>query len=227
LDEEREPHFLEGKSRLNARDYKGAAESFEKGLQINPHSAAAHFELALLCQQNRQDYAAAIYHFDRFLELRPRSDYADIVKQRIVTCKQELARTVSLGPVTQSMQREFEQIVEENKRLHEELEACRANLVAFQQTRSNQPAPQLLASRPAPAPTNISRPPAAVTSNSTLAARQTSTAAPLRTHTVKPGDTPTMIARQYGVRVDALMAANPKLDARRMQIGQVLNVPTQ
>src|SRR3989442_59355 len=104
LDEEREPHFLEGKSRLNARDDKGAFEAFEKALQVNPHSASAHFELAVLCQQNKQDYAGAIYHFDRYLELRPRSGYSDIVKQHILACKQELARTVSLGPVTQGMQ---------------------------------------------------------------------------------------------------------------------------
>src|SRR5437016_2523158 len=69
LDEEKEPHFLEGKSRLNARDYKGGLESFERALQVNPHSASAHFELAVLCEQNKQDYAAAIYHFEHFLEL--------------------------------------------------------------------------------------------------------------------------------------------------------------
>jgi LysM repeat protein len=34
-----------------------------------------------------------------------------------------------------------------------------------------------------------------------------------------------MIARQYGVRVEALMAANPKLEPRRMRIGQALIIP--
>jgi len=46
-----------------------------------------------------------------------------------------------------------------------------------------------------------------------------------RTHMVKSGETPAAIARKYGVRLDALMAANPKVDARRMQIGQSLTIP--
>jgi LysM repeat protein len=233
LDEEKEAHFLEGKSRLNARDYKGSFESFEKALQVNPHSASAHFELALLCDQQKQDYAAAIYHYDRFLDLRPRSDYAEIVRQKIGACKQELARTVSLGPVTQRMQREFEQLSEENKRLHEELEACHANLVGLQQMRANQASVAAAPTRPAP--TNNSRQPA-IQAQATVQPSNTAVSTPAparlaatlgRTHTVKPGDTPTMIARKYGVKVDALMAANPSVDARRLQIGQALTLPGQ
>jgi len=227
LDEEKEPHFLEGKRRLNARDYKGASESFEKAIQVNPQSASAHFELAVLCQQAKQDFAGAIYHFQHFLELRPRSDYAEIVKQKILACKQELARTVALGPVTQSMQHDFEQVVEENKRLRDELEACHANLTAFQQWRSNQTSTPILVMR-APQTINPRLQAAAPASNAAVAARAVPPAAPgARTHTIKPGETPTVIARKYGVRVDALMAANPNLDARRLQIGQTLNLPGQ
>ena len=40
-----------------------------------------------------------------------------------------------------------------------------------------------------------------------------------------PGETPTAIARKYGVKVSALMAANPRLDERRLQPGQTLNIP--
>ena len=36
-DEEREPHFLEGKSRVSSMDYKAAIESFEESLEANPH----------------------------------------------------------------------------------------------------------------------------------------------------------------------------------------------
>src|SRR5258708_37422430 len=110
----------------NALEYSRANACFEKGIAVNPRSAAAHFEAGLLYEKNQQDYAAAIYHFERFLDLRPRSDYAEVVKERIVACKQELASTISLGPVTQSLQREFEQLAEENKHLHEEIERWRA-----------------------------------------------------------------------------------------------------
>ena len=34
--EEKEPHFVLGKSRVNAMDYQGAIEAFEQSLEANP-----------------------------------------------------------------------------------------------------------------------------------------------------------------------------------------------
>ncbi|MGO9002525.1 MAG: hypothetical protein ACLQHM_11200, partial [Limisphaerales bacterium] len=48
LSEEKEPHFVLGKSRVNAMDFQGAIEAFEQSLEANPHSATAHFELGWL-----------------------------------------------------------------------------------------------------------------------------------------------------------------------------------
>src|SRR5437879_8957173 len=149
LDEEKDPHFLAGKSRVNALDYEGALDCFEKALEANPHSSLAHFEAGLLYERQAQGHAAAIYHFQRFLQLRPNSGYADVVKQHILACKQELVKTVSLGPVTQSLQREFEQLSEGNKRLREEVERWRA-YAARLEILTNAPA-QVLSSSPAAA----------------------------------------------------------------------------
>ncbi len=44
-------------------------------------------------------------------------------------------------------------------------------------------------------------------------------------HTIVSGDNPTTIARQYGVPLRALMAANPKIDAAHLQLGKTLRVP--
>src|SRR4051812_28382594 len=81
LDEEKEPHFLAGKSLVNSFDYDGALECFEKALEANPHSGVAHFEAGFIFEKQKQDPAAAIYHFERFLQLRPNSGYADVVRQ--------------------------------------------------------------------------------------------------------------------------------------------------
>src|SRR6266478_10111088 len=83
VDEEREPHFLEGKARVNSLDYAGAIESFEKALEVNPKSAAAHFELGCLCDQREADPAAAIFHFGRYLKLRPDGDKVERARSRI------------------------------------------------------------------------------------------------------------------------------------------------
>lgn len=226
LDEEKEPHFLAGKSRVNAMDYRGAIESFEKALEANPRSAAAHFELGILFEKQETDPAAAIYHYGEYLKLRPKAENAEIVKQHVMSCKQELARTVYLGPVTEKQQRDLEKLVEENKRLNEEVAKWRAYY-------ANRPpgSTNLTGVQPAPVrssvPQGAGQPAAAglVTPNSTGTTQATATAA-LRTHTVRAGQTPVVIARQYGVKVEALMAANPGLDARRLRPGQMLNIPS-
>jgi len=239
LDEEKEPHFLAGKSRVNAMDYQGAIESFEKALEVNPHSGAAHFEAGLLYEKYKLDYAAAIYHFDRFLEQRPKSDYAEVVKQRILACKQELAKTVSLGPVAQSMQSEFDKLSEENKRLHDEVDKWRA-FYARNPVPTNTPVATPVAVR---TPTSLAPSATAASGSSSpstpstgtlmsssarsaLARPASSLAAEGRTHTVKSGETPMAIAKKYGIKVDSLMAANPRLEARRLQVGQAVNIPS-
>jgi len=234
LDEEREPHFLAGRARVSSMDYKGAMEAFEKALEVNPRSASAHLELGLLCEKDETDCAAAIYHFDRFLELRPDAENAAVIKSHILACKQELAKTVSLGPVTQSMQRQFDQLAEENRRLRDEVEKWRAYYNSRSNTPTSPPAGQWPPSQP---PSNRTAtvagagPSALPGSDQTgagTASRPTGgSAVSTRTYKVQPGDTPASIARRNGIKVEALMAANPGLNPTRLQIGQTVNVPAQ
>jgi tetratricopeptide (TPR) repeat protein len=210
-------------------DYKGAIEAFEKALEVNPRSAAAHFELALLYEKKGTEPAAAIYHYEQYLRLRPAAENADIlVKPHILACKQELARTVSLGAVTERQQHEFERLADENNRLKTELQAWRERYA------TNQPGP---APMPEPTPvrvappaqssprTLVSSPPSSPVSQPRILAASATGSISSRSHTVKAGETPTIIARRYGVKVDALMAANPRADSRHLKVGQVLTVP--
>ena len=223
LDEQKEPHFLTGKKRMNSMDYKGAVEAFEKALEANPRSASAHFELALLFEQKENDYAAAIYHYERFLRLRPQSDYAKPVAERINTCKQEMAKTVSIGPVSQAMQRDLERL----RTLETENAELRRKL-AYYEGRS-QAATNVVPSPPtsnySSSASQVSRG-TSVQSNLTSTARQPATTT-MKTHSVKSAETPTVIAKKYGVSVSALMAANPGVDAKRLRPGQTLNIPAR
>ena len=47
-----------------------------------------------------------------------------------------------------------------------------------------------------------------------------------RTHTIKAGDTPSSVARQYGIKLQALMEANPTVNARKLKVGQPLIIPS-
>src|SRR5262245_40600240 len=67
--EQKDPNFLAGRSRKMTMDYAGAAEAFEKALEANPRSGSAHLELGLLCYENLNDWAAAIYHLEKSLKL--------------------------------------------------------------------------------------------------------------------------------------------------------------
>jgi hypothetical protein len=50
-------------------------------------------------------------------------------------------------------------------------------------------------------------------------------AAPRRTYTLRPGDTPAVIGLIYGVPEGAIRAANPNLDFRRLRPGDSINLP--
>ena len=229
-DEEKETHFQAGRARVNAMDYGGAVEAFTKALEVNPHSAAAHFELGWLYADKQPDPAAAIYHYERFLALRPNADNAGTIKQHIFRLKQDLAKAVLPLPSTPGVQRELEQLMEENRRLHEEVDKWRAyyaNRGAAPTT--NPPAANPVASRGTLPGGGASGPTSGGGSQTLAQSSRTAATNPgsgaVRTHRVEAGETPSSIAKKYGVKLDALMAANPGLNPRRMQVGQTLNIP--
>jgi LysM repeat protein len=238
VDEERNPYFVEGKERIGTRDYKGAIAAFEKALEENPRSALAHFELGFLYEQHsaqrEEDYVAALYHYNQVVRLRPHIYPADNARQRIASCKQELVRSQSIAPVYQQTIRELDRLKEENGQLRRQIETLQAQVASqfvaptslgntsHQQTQGSGP------TTVSKTPTEPNDTPIAVATNSTPSVareRPSQSSRAFRTHTVRARETPYSIARSYGVKVDALLTANPGLDAHRMKTGQTINVP--
>jgi len=232
-DDEKEPYFLAGRSHVNAMDFKGAIDSFEKAVEVNPKSASAHFELGCLYDQKDSNPAAAIYHFERYLKLSPNSGREEMVKTRILASKQQLAQTVTLGPVTEKQQRELEQLmvekeklVVENKGLHDQVEGLRADVARLQAMTNRAGAGSLATRQVQPSVSSLSLAAGTSPSNPVNPGRTTvPPAVSARTHIVKAGETPILIARKYGVKMEALKAANPRLEARHLQVGQALTIP--
>src|SRR5277367_6016522 len=125
-DDEKEPHFVLGQNRVNAMDYSGAVEAFEESLEANPHSAAAHFQLAMLYDEKENNPAAAIYHYQQYLRFDPDAPNADIVKQHINTCKQQLAADVLQLPSSSAAQQQLQQLADKNRQLQDEVDRWRA-----------------------------------------------------------------------------------------------------
>jgi tetratricopeptide (TPR) repeat protein len=216
MDEETEPHFVTGHNLTQQMDYEGAVDAYEKAVEANPQSAAAHWELACLYESklNTNDPAAAIYHYQRFLKLRPDSGKAEVAQQRISTCKMELAKSVSsIASLSAATQRDLDRLMADNRDL-------RARLAQYEQAATN---------RPAVATNDVSgrggppvQPPARPGGGAPPAGGP---AAVARTHVVKPNETLAAIARQYSIPLSALQAANPRVEARHMPVGTTLNIP--
>ena len=215
LDEEQDPHFQRGRNLASSQDFKGAAQEFEKALDTNPGSAAAHFELGWLYDTKLNDYAAAIYHYERHLKLQPDSHRASLVKERIRGCKQELANSEFPLPTTRDLQQEADRLNAENLLLKQQVESLRNQLAAATTAAAaqNRAQPALPAPAPAAARAETPHPPA-----------PPAPARP-RVHIVKSHETITSIAAEHGMKASALLAANPGVEPRRLRVGQSLNLP--
>jgi tetratricopeptide (TPR) repeat protein len=228
-DEQQNPFYKVGKERVQARDFAGAIEAFEKAIQVNPGSALAHFELGLLQEQHKFDYAAAIYHYNKVIEFRGRGYPADNARVRIPVCKQELAKSQAMESIVPSLPRQFERLRDENERLLRVVETQKVQIVMLQSNwlaartalASNQAFidrrwPAMIPGSPA------GRPPVA----SAPAERLAGPVGSPRTHRVREGETLAAIARTYHLRLELLTAANPGVNPRRLRAGQTLTLPS-
>jgi LysM repeat protein len=232
LSEEKEPHFVQAKGRVNAMDYQGAIEAFEQSLEANPHSAAAHFELGWLYDEKASDPAAAIFHYQQYLKLNPNADNADVIKQRIYRCKQQLAADVLPLPSAPAAQQQLEKLSEQNRQLQDEVGKWRAYYASQLAAAKTNATPTPVSSTPEPAANSTPSQPAqnasaapAVAGTSRPANPKPAAAGP-RTHTVVAGETAMGITRKFGVKLAALQAANPGVNLSRIHTGQVLNLPS-
>ena len=221
-DEEKEPKFLVGRSRVNALDYHGAIDAFEQALEANPRSGAAHLELGWLFANNDSDPAAAIYHYEKYLGLRPGADNAETVRGHIFRLKQELAKGVLPIPPSTEIQRQMEQLAEENRQLRDQLAKLQA--AASQVSSNNRTIVPTLASMTTSRDTVA---PARAVGGTTSAPKTQQVTVSARTHKVQSGETPVAVARRYNVKLDALLRANPSLNPTRMQVGQRLVIPVR
>jgi len=232
MDDEKEPHYVLGKNCVNSLDYQGAIEAFSEALEVNPRSAAAHFQLACIFDTPKEsDPAAAIYHYREYLRLNPKAENAGIVNGRIESCKVQLAANVVSLPSAPLAQRQLEDLIEKNRRLQDEVDKWRAYYNAQQAALRAGPAvPQNnFSSPPSDSPTPADET-AQAANNSTpttsAAARpQPAPVAKPRTHTVAAGETLSSIARKAGVSLAAIQAANPGINPKKMAVGQTVKLP--
>ena len=250
LDEadQKNPFYQSGKRKLEARDFPGASADFEQALELQPTDALAHFELGLLQDGENlkpNDYPSAIYHYQKFITLRPQSQKVELVRGFIGRDILALAAMVPHSNITPPqeiarLQSENAQLRQDNDQLRYQLDQLRRSPGAHT-VPSTAATSSLESSAPAQPPSS-SPPSAAININPTAptpiaSSVPSSPAAPpaasrRRTYVVQKGDTLSSIARKClgsSTAAEKIYAANRTnlLDKNKLVVGQVLTIPVQ
>ena len=244
-----EPAYREGAALLKTGRKQEALNAFLKVIvKRGDDSAESHLEVGLLYLSEINDPLSAIYHFRKYLALRPNSPQAPLVRQRIDAATREFARTLPAQPLETQLQRvdlvaTLDRLNKENEALKQELADLKASRgLAAAATGGPGPAPDASAggfnfstdsipvvrTRPAP-------PAAPVRAVAAPPARPAPAAVPAapaagRTHTVQPGDTLSKLAQKYynnRARWHDIYAANRNVmkNEADLHVGTELKIP--
>ncbi len=244
--ETNEPGYEEGRRLLRQGKEQEALASFTRVIESRSDGAPeSHLEVGLLYDEEIKDPIAAIYHFRKYLELKPNSPQSDLVRQRIDNSIKNFARTLPAQPLENQIMRNdlldvVESLKKENNRLKDEVAMLRSNASLGGSSRPmvadlTSPARSSAAVRSATSPISIvpmndeaARPTARPTRPEDAAARPAQSG---RTHVVAKGDTLYGLARKYynsSARVNDIVAANRGILNSvndPLQIGMQLVIP--
>ena len=210
LDEKEERNQLvkTGQSYVEIKDWEKAENAFKQAIENNPRMARPHLDLALIYQQYKVDYIYAIYHYDRYLELRPDAEKAGFIREQRAKVEQALAHHY----INQSA--EVGKLADGFKRLQQENAGLR----------------QRLASRPATASSPAPR--KSVTQTVPKSAKPTATVRSThRIYTVVAGDNLTKIAEKFYGNDDYMRIYEANKDRMKgpgdLRVGQTLVIPNR
>lgn len=208
-----EPLYRQAEQLKRANRNPEALSAYLKVIEKRGDDAPeSHLEAGLVYLHHIRDPIAAIYHFRKFLALRPNSAQAPLVRQRIDAAIRDFARTLPAQPVESQLQRvdliaALDKLKLENdllKRQIADLQGGRETAAPGDSSTTpvERAADDLSLSlnalptvRTRPAPTERVRPAAAPTGRT--ASPAPSAPAVARRHTVRPGDTLSSLAQRY------------------------------
>ena len=127
--EERDPYVKAGQQFMEEQKWQEAVDSFKMAIEKDPLMARPHLDLAIIYQnlvqtspQVPRNYIHAIYHYDRYLELRPTTEKADMIQQQNAKILKAFANLViSSSPDIQNLIKERETLLQTVKELKSQL----------------------------------------------------------------------------------------------------------
>ncbi len=76
-------------------DVDGAVQLYAEALNRAPTMGKAHLNVAFLFHDYKKDYVRAIYHYERYLELRPETEKKELIENRIRQAKLSLVAAIA------------------------------------------------------------------------------------------------------------------------------------
>ena len=140
--EERNPLVKAGQEYMEQQLWDEAEQTFKEALDSHPMMARPHLDLALIYQQYKPNYVHSIYHYDRYLELRPESEKAEFITEQ----KTKLQQAVANNIIKESVQ--VKQVLNELDRLRQENASLKKQLA---DAAAEQPAPATVSTVKSPA----------------------------------------------------------------------------
>ena len=225
--------FRRGQSFLREGRHQEALNAFLTVIESRRVAPESHLEAGLIYLHHLRDPLAAIYHFRKYLEVRPNADQSQLVRDRIVSAQREFIRTLPGDPFAGTMERvdlveKTRSAQDQNLELREALAQSRSRVERLERDLlesrriidelrariEGRPVSPVVIAPPAPPPTNTPTRPAA---------RST-------TYTVQPGDTLSRVSQQvYGTpaRWAEIFEANRDTLAspNALRVGQELRIP--
>lgn len=124
--DEDHPLMRRGMRYKQANDLDRAMIAFQEALDQKSTLARAHLELGLLFDRTQTNYLRAIYHYERYLQLRPQAEKREYVEQMIRYARYSFAATLRDQP-TEAIQ-VITQVKDENQSLRAQLDQARTLL---------------------------------------------------------------------------------------------------
>ncbi len=128
---------LQAYENLDRGEYRAAGRLLREALDMNPTMARPHLDLAIIFHEHRRDYVRAIYHYQRYIELRPGTEKKAMIRERIEQARAALV--VSYGgealvpPVLSETRTEPEGIAPDQEVLVRDLDAAQSALEEMRQ----------------------------------------------------------------------------------------------
>jgi nucleoid-associated protein YgaU len=248
--------LLDGKDRSNAfireaaarksnGNIDGALQLYSEALDRSPKLAVAHLDMALLFHDYKKNYLRAIYHYERYLELRQGTEKRKLIEDRIRLAGQSYAAKLAEDGSAVSELGKLSEILADMKKENDALKSSVRQLNLQLEQEKNKPAEVAVAVSKAKLtvpihddlPANLSdvsprggstKP--AVVEQPVVNKKGIAKQQVIRAYTVKRGDTLRSIAMELYRNVekadDIFKANRDKMGSPRdLKIGQVLVLP--